>query len=77
MEVKEGQITNNLACCICAKSELLNSHHITDNFIKFNESFLPFSEIICQTLGKNFEVSFHELSKCTSYKSGLFFPAVT
>lgn len=60
MEVKEEQITNKFACCICTKSEELSSHHIIDNFIKYNESFVPFSEIIEHTVG--FEVNFDDLS---------------
>ena len=55
MEVKEEQTIIKNACCICGNPNNINSHNILDNFIKYKDSFVPFVEVIRQTL--NFEVS--------------------
>ena len=57
MEVKEEQTSNDTVCCICARTSATSSHQITDNFIKYKQTFVPFSEIIDQTLA--FEVDFN------------------
>jgi hypothetical protein len=75
MEVKEAQTSSSFACCICAKTELMSSHRIIDNFVKFDGSYVPLAEIIVQTLG--FEVNIHAFLRLPATQPDFFLLAVT
>lgn len=60
MEVNDEQTTFKPACCICGTAEFINSHNIIDKFIKFKDSFVPFAEVIRETL--KFDVSSNQRS---------------
>lgn len=55
MEANETQSGGEDFCSICGNKDITHLHRISDNFVKFKGSFVPFAEIVFKTL--NFEVS--------------------
>lgn len=56
MEVKEELNATSTLCCTCGSHEMGSPINIIDNFVKYRDSFVPFAQVIFQTL--NFEVNF-------------------